>query len=123
MKASDHLDKIFSLGFCIDIRWNDYIQISYNADDVFPNTSYIVDVLICRYFKSNDIEYSFEDMIIRCCDIFYQWYNDNIKFIREFDDHYDPKSLQKLEDSCLYDITKQVARDFGLDDILKIIGG
>lgn len=122
MKTSKHLDKIFELGFWIDIEWNGGIQISYNANDVYPATAHFIDIMSCRYYKSKDVEYSFEDMIENVCDYFYHWYNENLGVIREFDDHYDPKSLEKLEGTCPHDITKNVARDLGLSDILKMMG-
>ena len=120
MKTSKHLDKIYSLGFLIDIEWNSSFGISYNANDVYPATSYFVDVLSCVYYKSKD-EYSFEDMIESACDIFYHWYNTNLSLITEFDEDYSPSVLEKLESTCPHDVTKQVARDLGLDDILKMM--
>lgn len=121
METSKHLDKIYSLGFWIDINWNGNIQISYNANDVYPATAYFIDILSCNYYKSKD-EYSFEDMIECACDIFYSWYNANLSLITEFDEDYSPKALEKLEAVCPHDVTKQVARDLGLDDILKVLG-
>jgi hypothetical protein len=60
-------------------------------------------------------------MIEVCCDFFYTWYNKNIKIIDEFDNIYDQDSLLKLESVCLGDITKSVARELNLSDILNIL--
>ena len=121
MEVSKHLDKIKSMGFDISIDWNIEINIWYNANDIYPATAYSAEILHCSYYRSKEVEYSFEDMMECVCDMFYHWYNTNLSTINEFDEHYDPKALEKLENCCLGDVTKQVARDLGLNDILSMI--
>lgn len=121
MTTSDHLDKIFQLGFWLCINWNEDFNISYNTNDVIPATEYSVNILSCSYLKSETDPYTFEEMIEVCCDFFYTWYNKNIQIINEFDNFSDQNSLLKLEDVCLGNITKRVARELNLTDILNIL--
>lgn len=120
MTTSDHLDKIFELGFWICINWNEDFNISYNASEIYQS-EYSVNILSCSYLKSQTEPYTFEEMVEVCCDFFYSWYNKNIAVINEFDTLNDQKSLHKLEDTCLGNITKVVARELNLTDILDII--
>ena len=121
MTVSEHLDKIFQLGFWITINWNEDFNITYNANDIMPASAYAVGIMSCSYYKSQTDPYTFEEMIEVCCDFFYTWYNKNIKIIDEFDNIYDQESLLKLESVCLGDITKNVARELNLSDILNIL--
>lgn len=121
MSTSEHLDKIFQLGFWITINWNEDFIITYNANDVLPATAYAVTILSCSYYKSKTNPYTFEELIEVCCDFFYSWYNKNLNTIKDFDNIYDQNSLLKLEDVCLGDVTKRVARELNLSDILSII--
>ena len=121
MTVSEHLDKIFQLGFWITINWNEDFNITYNANDIIPASAYAVGIMSCSYYKSQTDPYTFEEMIEVCCDFFYTWYNKNIKIIDEFDNIYDQDSLLKLENVCLGDITKNVARELNLSDILNIL--
>lgn len=121
MTTSDHLDKIFQLGFWLCINWNEDFNISYNTNDVLPSTEYSVNILSCSYLKSETDPYTFEEMIEVCCDFFYTWYNKNIQIINELDSFSDQNSLLKLEDACLGNITKRVARELNLTDILNIL--
>ncbi len=120
MKTSSHLDRIFKLGFWIILNWNEDFEIYYNASDEVPATSYSICVLSCSYYKSESSPYTYEQMIEVCCDLFYSWYNKNLKAIKEFDKSYDQNSLHNLEDTCLGDVTKSVARELNLSDILDI---
>jgi hypothetical protein len=114
------LNRIFKLGFWVSIEWNENFSIYYNANDVIPSTAYSVTILTCSYYKSQSNPYTYLEMIETCCDFFYTWYNKNLSIIKEFDNLYDQKSLSKLEDNCLGDITKRVARELNLTDILNL---
>lgn len=118
---SDRLDEIYKLGFWITINWNEEFGIYYNANDVIPATAHALTILDCSYYKSKSNPYSFDQMIDVCCDMFFTWYNKNLNIIKDFDDNYNKDSMYKLEDVCLGDITKIVARELNLEDILKII--
>jgi hypothetical protein len=120
MKTSDHLDRIFKLGFWITLNWNEDFEIYYNASDVVPATAYSICVLRCSYYKSESSPYTYEQMIEVCCDLFYSWYNKNLSLIKDFDKSYDTKSMEKLEDKCLGEVTKIVARELKLDDIIGL---
>lgn len=120
MKISEHLDRISKLGFWITINWNEDFEIFYNANDVYPSTAYAISILKCSYYKSQINPYSFQEMIEVCCDLFYSWYNKNLELIKDFDIKQDNSSMETLEEHCLGEITKIVARELNLTDILKI---
>lgn len=121
MIITEHLDKIHKMGFWVTINWNEDFNITYNANDILPATAYAVGIMNCSYFRSQTDPYTFEEMIEVCCDFFYTWYNKNISIIKQFDKIYDQDSLLKLENVCLGDITKSVARELNLSDILNIL--
>lgn len=118
---NEHLDRIFNLGFWITLNWNEDFTILYNANDIIPSTAYAVGIMNCSYYKSKSNPYTYDEMVEVCCDLFYSWYNKNLNVIKEFDNLYDQNSLSKLEDTCLGDVTKIVARELNLSDILQII--
>jgi hypothetical protein len=117
---SEDLDRIFKLGFWITLNWNEDFGIYYNANDIIPSTAYAVNIMNCNYYKSQSNPYTYEEMVEVCCDFFYTWYNKNLSIIKEFDNLYDQKSLSKLEDNCLGDVTKKVDRELNLTDILNL---
>jgi hypothetical protein len=114
-----HLDRIFKLGFWITLTWNEDFGIYYNANDIIPSSSYMVNIMNCSYCKSQINTHTYLEMVETCCDLFYEWYNKNLKVIQNFDNNYDQDSLSKLEDICLGDITKRVARELNLTDLLE----
>lgn len=119
MTIFEKLDEISKLGFWITINWKEEFSIFYNANDVVPTTAYAIRILECSYYTSKRNTYTFEKFIEVCCDMFFVWYNKNLKVIKEFDDRYNKDSMSKLEDICLGDITKVVCRELNLIDILK----
>lgn len=116
----ENLNRIFKLGFWISMEWNESFSIFYNANDVIPASSYAVTILTASYYKSQTNPYTYLEMVETCCDFFYEWYNKNLKVIQNFDNNYDQDSLNKLEDICLGEITKRIARDLNLTDILNL---
>lgn len=118
---SEKLDRIHELGFWISINWKEEFGIYYNANDVIPATAYSIRILDCSYYVSKTNPYTFEKMIEVCCDIFFNWYNNNLFTINQFDKNYNKDSMSKLEDVCLGEITKVVARELNLEDILKTV--
>ena len=121
MSTFEKLDDISNLGFWISINWKEEFSIYYNANDVVPSTDYAIRILECSYYTSKTNPYTFEKMIEVCCDMFFYWYNKNLKTIKEFDALYNKDCMSKLEDVCLGDITKVVARELNLEDILKLV--
>lgn len=114
----EDLDSIYKLGFQIELSWNDSINIYYNANDVYPASSYFIDVLNCSYYNVEG--YEFSDMLECCFDIFYEWYNKNLDIIKRFDKEWTPEALSKLEDSCPRSVTTQVARELKLNELLEM---
>lgn len=114
----EDLDRIHSLGFQIELSWNDSINIYYNANDVYPASAYFIDVLNFSYYHVSG--YEFQDMLKNCFDIFYEWYNKNLDIIKRFDKEGTPEALGKLEDSCPKNVAKQVARDLKLNGLLEM---
>lgn len=120
MSITEHLDKIYQLGFSINFNWNEDFSIYYNANNVIPATDYSVCILSSPYYMSESNPYTFEDMVEVCCDIFYRWFNNNKQIIDDFDNFYDQENLNRLEESCLGSIGKTVARELNLNDILNL---
>ena len=120
MSITEHLDKIYQLGFSINFNWNEDFSICYNANNVIPATDYSVCILSSPYYMSESNPYTFEDMVEVCCDIFYRWFNNNKQIIDDFDNFYDQENLNRLEESCLGSIGKTVARELNLNDILNL---
>lgn len=114
---SDNLDKIFDLGFEVRLDWREDFSIYYNASDVIPATAHAILILECSYYKSIQ-SYTYEKMVECCCDIFYEWYNRNINKIEKFDKEYDIRTMDILENCAPRNVTKQVARDLNLIDLL-----
>jgi hypothetical protein len=114
---NEHLDRIFKLGFGISISWNEDIEIYYNANDVYPSTAYSLVILRCGYDCDNQ-SFTFSDMLEACCDLFYGWYNNNLKIIKKFDKEYNPETMHILEDKCLGDVTKVVTRELNIGGII-----
>jgi hypothetical protein len=109
----EHLDRIEELGFLVSLDWNRNIRISIlNGDDDF----YDIVVLNCSY---QSIGVSYEDIVETCCDFFYSWYNKNLKILLKYESTKSDIDTDKLVDSSLGDITKQVYRDFNLDSLFS----
>jgi len=100
---TEDFDRIYSLGFIIEIDWNMCFTIEYDRE-----TGPIV-ILICSYEKSTNIK--FEEIMESSVDIFYEWYN-------KHKDHIDDLTDQDLYDITLGNITKRVKRDLNLGKIL-----
>ena len=116
MEVFDHLDRIEKLGFVTYICWNRYIDIMYEYEDVsaqFPND---IRVLSCSY--TPHCGPTFDDIIESTCDFFYEWYNKNLEKIKDYEIDSSNSNFDKLMDSAIGDITKQVYRDFNIDNIL-----
>jgi hypothetical protein len=115
----EHLDRIEKLGFVLNINWNRWFDIIYEVEDVpsnsvqFPND---IRVISCGYTPFCGP--TFEDIIENTCDFFYEWYNKNIEKIKDYELNNSDSNFDKLMDSAVGDITKQVYRDFNIDNIL-----
>jgi hypothetical protein len=111
----EHLDRIYSLGFEPILNWNNSFSIQYNVDNFLSGE---LRVMISFFETSYSNPYTYEEMVEVCCDIFYGWYNKNLQIIKDFENITDDKSYSKLVDSFMGDVTKIVARDLNLNDIL-----
>jgi len=119
MQFTDHLDKIQELGFTIEIGWNRCFIISYENDDWGTNLHqpFGFKILHCSYFLRDDL--TFEELIECCCDYFYGWYNRNLSNLKEYEFNNSDDVYDKLVDSILGDITKQIYRDNMIDSIFE----
>ena len=115
----EHLDRIEKLGFTLNINWNKSFDIIYEVEEApsnsvqFPND---IKVMSCSY--SPFCGPTFEDIIENTCDFFYEWYNKNIEKIKDYELNNSDSNFDKLMDTAVGDITKQVYRDFNIDNIL-----
>lgn len=112
MKISQHLDKVYSLGFTVNLSWNQSIEICFILDDIN-----IVSVLFCALQSDLPVnDCRFEDLIEVCCDIFYHWYNENLYLIKKV---INENSIIEIEDKCLGDVTKRVYRELNLSNLFS----
>lgn len=114
MEVFNHFNKIQDLGFIVNIRWNQYIEIVL----IYENSAVTLDtvVLFCSY---ND---NFEDIAELCCDLFYEWYNEHSEVIDAFDLAYDlSEKIENhdiIKDITLGDVSLKVSREMNLDKLL-----
>ncbi len=107
----EHLDRIEKLGFTINLNWNKTIDIIYDTERPLDFR-----ILFCGY--DSFLEPSFEDIVETTCDFFYMWYNKNLETLKDYEFDTTDSNFDKLIDTGLGDITKQVYRDFNLDNLL-----
>jgi hypothetical protein len=60
----ERIEEIHELGFEVSIFWKDEFSV-YLGDNI--------EILNCKYDKNQ--LYTFEEMVILCCDEFANWYN------------------------------------------------
>lgn len=110
----EHLDRIERLGFTVNLNWNKCFDIIYVIESQWTTD---VRVLFCSYDSVS--EPSYEDIVETSCDFFYMWYNKNLEILKDFElDSTDDSNTDRLVESGLGDITKQVYRDFNIDTLL-----
>lgn len=109
----EHLDRIEKLGFVINLNWNKSFDIIYVIESQWSTD---VRVLFCSYDSVS--EPSYEDIVETACDFFYMWYNKSLEILKDYEIDSTDSNLDKLVDSGFGDITKQVYRDFNLDNLL-----
>lgn len=107
----EHLDRIEKLGFNLNLNWNKSFEIIYDNESPLD-----LRVLYCSYDIFSDPNY--EDIIETACDFFYMWYNKNLETLKDYEIDSIDTNFDRLSDSCLGDITKQVYRDFNIDTLL-----
>lgn len=114
MEIFNHFDKIEQLGFTITVKWNQYIEIIL----MYENNSVSLDVIIlfCSYNGN------FTEVCELCCDLFYEWYNENKSLVNNFDSAYDLSEKieyhNKIKDIILGDVSLKVSREMNLDRLL-----
>ena len=88
---------------CFTVTWP-----SYNSNQ---NFGYECNVLVCQ-FDDTVPNIKFLEVVDYCCDIFYEWYNENFKKLDDL------RSPEEFDDISLGNITKRVRRDLKLDKLL-----
>jgi len=118
----EHLDRIEKLGFTINLNWNKSLDIIYQVSDDISGQSSLnlwpndIRVLYCGYDGFSEPTY--EEVVETACDFFYMWYNKNLENLKDYEIESNEPNFDKLVDSGLGDITKQVYRDFNIDSLL-----
>ena len=105
------LDKIYNLGFIITIDWNMCFTVTWPSYNSNQNFGYECNVLVCQ-FDDTVPNIQFLEVVDYCCDIFYEWYNENFKKLDDL------RSPEEFDDISLGNITKRVRRDLKLDKLL-----
>ena len=103
MKTGD-LDRIHSLGFCVEMDWNICFSIEYVKDDES------ITILLCTYDEMHSSA-KYEDVVEVCCDIFYEWYNEHKSKIKDL-------CADDLDYIILGSVTKRVRRILSLDRLV-----
>lgn len=116
----EHLDRIENLGFVININWNKWFDVVYevSSENQAHSGHFASDIRVLSCSYAPFCGPSFEDIIETSCDFFYEWYNKNIEKIKDYEMDLTGSNFDKLMDSVVGDITKQVYRDFNLDNLL-----
>ena len=116
----EHLDRIENLGFVININWNKWFDVVYevSSETQVHSGHFASDIRVLSCSYTPFCGPSFEDIIETSCDFFYEWYNKNIEKIKDYEMNSNDYNFDNLMDSTVGDITKQVYRDFNLDNLL-----
>jgi hypothetical protein len=118
-----HLNRIYKLGYDIEIIWNKQIQITYDFNRISGFEDYDpVSVLIYVHDFWNE-SLNFQKCLEETCEIFYSWYSDNHKIILKYLDNDQDKfdhfaSRTNIDSLSLGDVSSQVNRGMRIDDIL-----
>lgn len=118
---TSHLDRIQRLDFSVQLNWGRAFEIIYELDDSqgpLTEPYNYLKVLSADYIELNSLNY--EEFCESACDYFYSWYNKNLKLIQDYEvDKTNPEAQDRLFDSCLGDISKQIYRDHGIEGLLN----
>lgn len=113
-----HLDRIQRLGFSVQLNWGRAFEITYELEDSLRSYIFDLKVLSAEYVELNSLDY--EEFCESACDYFYGWYNKNLKLIKDYEvDKASPEAQERLFDSCLGDISKQIYRDHGIESLFN----
>jgi hypothetical protein len=122
-----HLNRIYKLGYDIEIIWNKQIQITYDFNRISGFEDYDpVSVLIYVHDFWDD-SLNFQKCLEETCEIFYSWYSDNHKMILKYLEDSQDKFLTigdyfasrtNIDSLSLGDVSQQVNRGMRIGDIL-----
>ena len=99
-------DTIFNLGFELNISWNNFFSITYEE----------LKVVTIEY--SSDHSLVFEKICRYACELFFRWYNENIKLINTYESNPSDDIFYELSDKLLGNVTKQFYRNINIDKLL-----
>lgn len=123
-----HLNRIYKLGYDIEVIWNKQIQITYDFNRVSGFEDYEPVSVLIYVHDFWDESLNFQKCLEETCEIFYSWYSDNHKMILKYIENPEnefPHSLHKnsidrvnIDSLSLGDVSQQVNRGMRIDDIL-----
>jgi len=116
-----HLNRIYKLGYDIEVIWNKQIQITYDFNRVSGFEDYDPVSVLIYVHDFCDESLNFQKCLEETCEIFYSWYSDNHKMILKYIEN--PESQNSIDrvdiDSLsLGDVSQQVNRGMRIGDIL-----
>jgi hypothetical protein len=118
-----HLNRIYKLGYDIEVIWNKQIQITYDFNRVSGFEDYEPVSVLIYVHDFWDESLNFQKCLEETCEIFYSWYSDNHKIILKYlenpqdkFDHFDSRT--NIDSLSLGDVSQQVNRGMRIDDIL-----
>ena len=117
-----HLNRIYKLGYDIEVIWNKQIQITYDFNRISGFEEYEpVSVLIYVHDFWNE-SLNFQKCLEETCEIFYSWYSDNhkviLKYLENPENRFPHSRSCRLDSLSLGDVSQQVNRGMRIDDIL-----
>lgn len=118
-----HLNRIYKLGYDIEVIWNKQIQITYDFNRISGFEEYEPVSVLIYVHDFWDESLNFQKCLEETCEIFYSWYSDNHKMILKYIENPENflDALQhrtNIDSFSLGDVSHQVNRVMRIDDIL-----
>jgi hypothetical protein len=122
-----HLNRIYKLGYDIEVIWNKQIQITYDFNRVSGFEDYDPVSVLIYVHDFWDESLNFQKCLEETCEIFYSWYSDNhktiLKYLENPQDKFETQarhfsSRTNIDSLSLGDVSQQVNRGMRIDDIL-----
>ena len=113
-----HLNRIYKLGYDIEIIWNKQIQITYDFNRISGFEDYEPVSVLIYVHDFWDESLNFQKCLEETCEIFYSWYSDNHRMILKYLENPENKLRANVDSLSLGDVSPQVNRGMRIDDIL-----
>ena len=113
-----HLNRIYKLGYDIEIIWNKQIQITYDFNRISGFEDYEPVSVLIYVHDFWDESLNFQKCLEETCEIFYSWYSDNHKMILKYIENHD---ITDLNLKCNWVEVMKSMQFIGFNDAAKLI--